>query len=201
MIGWVETHITVVVVVLYFFLAYFKIKNYISISYRWNFLFTLLVGWLVVFYVPSTAKSFRDDTPFYCPLWRTWSWVNTLFPLGIEPGCRCRQSITLPLCHARSTIFQMTCLVALKIYLFILQSWWCHNFANEYWIKIKLPSLSSEDPDNLSYTLITLCFFVCYFEIDIGRLFTFFAIFNEWKHYQIFSMYFAGWHCSFMESA
>ena len=28
----------------------------------------LLVGWLVVFYVPSTARSFRDCTPIYCPL-------------------------------------------------------------------------------------------------------------------------------------
>ena len=27
--------------------------------------------WLVVFYVPSTARSFRDDTPIYCPLQRT----------------------------------------------------------------------------------------------------------------------------------
>ena len=159
MIGWVETHITVVVVVLYFFLAYFKIKNYISISYRWNFLFTLLVGWLVVFYVPSTVKSFRDDTPFYCP-------------------CS-SEKYTCSYYKVDGVI----------------------TYTNEYWIKIKLPSLSSEDPDNLSYTLITLGFFVCYFEIDIGRLFTFFAIFNEWKHYQIFSMYFAGWHCSFMESA
>ena len=30
-----------------------------------------LVCWLVVFYVPSTARSFRDDTPIYCPLRRT----------------------------------------------------------------------------------------------------------------------------------
>ena len=27
-----------------------------------------LVGWLVVFNVPSTARSFRDGTPIYCPL-------------------------------------------------------------------------------------------------------------------------------------
>ena len=26
-----------------------------------------MVGWLVVFYVPSTARSFRDNTPIYCP--------------------------------------------------------------------------------------------------------------------------------------
>ena len=26
------------------------------------------VGWLVGFYVPSTARSFRDGAPIYCPL-------------------------------------------------------------------------------------------------------------------------------------
>ena len=31
----------------------------------------MLVGWLVVFNVPSTARSFRDGTPIYCPLRRT----------------------------------------------------------------------------------------------------------------------------------
>ena len=30
-----------------------------------------LVGWLVVFKVPSTARSFRDGTPIYRPLRRT----------------------------------------------------------------------------------------------------------------------------------
>ena len=30
-----------------------------------------LVGWLVVFNVPSTARSCRDGTPIYCPLRRT----------------------------------------------------------------------------------------------------------------------------------
>ena len=30
-----------------------------------------LIGWLVVFNVPSTARSFRDGTPIYCPLRRT----------------------------------------------------------------------------------------------------------------------------------
>ena len=29
------------------------------------------VGWLVVFYVPSTVRSFREGTPIYCPLQRT----------------------------------------------------------------------------------------------------------------------------------
>ena len=27
-----------------------------------------MVGWLVVFNVPSTARSFRDGTHIYCPL-------------------------------------------------------------------------------------------------------------------------------------
>ena len=36
-----------------------------------NILSTKLVGWLVVFNVPSTARSFRDGTPIYCPLRRT----------------------------------------------------------------------------------------------------------------------------------
>ena len=30
-----------------------------------------LVGWLVVFNVPSTARSLREGTPIYCPLRRT----------------------------------------------------------------------------------------------------------------------------------
>ena len=34
-------------------------------------LLEMLVGWLVVFNVPSTARSFRDGTPIYCPLRRT----------------------------------------------------------------------------------------------------------------------------------
>ena len=32
-------------------------------------------SWLVVFYVPSTARSFRDGTPIYCALRRRWSSV------------------------------------------------------------------------------------------------------------------------------
>ena len=37
------------------------------------------IGWLVgcVFYVPLTARSFRDGTPIYCPLQRRRSLVNT----------------------------------------------------------------------------------------------------------------------------
>ena len=41
--------------------------------------------WSVVFYVPSTARSFGDGTPIYCPLRRTWSSVFTPFPPRIEP--------------------------------------------------------------------------------------------------------------------
>ena len=58
---------------------------------------------LFVFYIPSIARSFGDGIPIYCPLRRTWSSVNTPFPLGIEPGVIAWQSITLPLRHASST--------------------------------------------------------------------------------------------------
>ena len=64
---------------------------------------TMLVGgWLVVFYVPSTASSFRDGTPIYCRLRKTWSSVFTPFPPGIEPFAVVWQSITLLLRHASS---------------------------------------------------------------------------------------------------
>ena len=36
-----------------------------------------MVGWLDVFYIPSTMRSFRDSTPIYWPLQRTWSSVFT----------------------------------------------------------------------------------------------------------------------------
>ena len=61
------------------------------------------IGWLVVFYVPSTARLFRDCTSIYCPLRRTWSSVFTPFPPRIEPRAVTWQSITLPLRHASST--------------------------------------------------------------------------------------------------
>ena len=32
---------------------------------------SVMFGWLVVSNVPSTARSFRDGTPIYCPLRRT----------------------------------------------------------------------------------------------------------------------------------
>ena len=60
-------------------------------------------GWLVVFNVPSTARSFRDGTPIYCPLRRTWSSINTPFRSGIKPRAVAWQSITLPLRYASST--------------------------------------------------------------------------------------------------
>ena len=60
---------------------------------------------LFVFNVPSTARLFRDGTPIYCPLQRTWSSVNTPFPPpGIEPRVMAWQPIMLPLHHASSTL-------------------------------------------------------------------------------------------------
>ena len=53
-----------------------------------------MVVWLVVFYVSSTARSFRDGTPIYCPLWRTWSSVFTPTPPGIKRLAVVWQSIT-----------------------------------------------------------------------------------------------------------
>ena len=61
-----------------------------------------LVVCLCFTYVPSTARSFRDGTPIYCPLRRTWSSVFTPFPLGIEPQAVAWQSIIPPLRHASS---------------------------------------------------------------------------------------------------
>ena len=63
-------------------------------KYRTN---QVWVGWLVVFNVPSTARSFRDGTPIYCPLRRTWSSINAPFRPGFEPWAVAWQSITLPL--------------------------------------------------------------------------------------------------------
>ena len=68
-----------------------------------------LVGWLVLFIVPSTARSFRDGTPIYRPLRRTWSSINTPFRSGIEPRAVAWQSITLPLRYASSTHVQVWC--------------------------------------------------------------------------------------------
>ena len=62
-----------------------------------------LPSWLVVFNVPSTARSFRDGTPICFPLRRTWSSINTPFRPGFEPRAVAWQSITLPLRYASST--------------------------------------------------------------------------------------------------
>ena len=48
-----------------------------------------MVGWLCL--------TFRNSTPIYCPLRRTWSSVNTPTPPGIEPKVVVWQSITLQL--------------------------------------------------------------------------------------------------------
>ena len=66
-------------------------SNILNISFAGSCLFVCLF----VFYVPSTARSFRDGTPIYCPLRRMCSSVNTLFPPGIEPCAVVWQSITL----------------------------------------------------------------------------------------------------------
>ena len=73
--------------------------NYSSRCLDW------LVGWLVVFNIPSTARSFRDGTPIYCPLRRMWSSINTPFRPGFEPRAVAWQSITLPLRYASSRMF------------------------------------------------------------------------------------------------
>ena len=54
------------------------------------------------FYIPSTARSFRDGTPIYCLLRRTCSSVNTPFPTGFEPRAVAWSSIMLPLRHESS---------------------------------------------------------------------------------------------------
>ena len=53
---------------------------------------------LFVFHVPSTARSFRDDTPVYCPLRRTYT-----VPTGNRTRVVAWQSITLTLRHTSST--------------------------------------------------------------------------------------------------
>ena len=72
----------------------------LTLSTYLTIIFRSILPWLVVFYVPSTARSFRDGTPIYCPLQRTWNLVITT---GIEPRVVAWQSITLLLRHASST--------------------------------------------------------------------------------------------------
>ena len=45
----------------------------------------LLVGWLVVFNVPSTARSSSDGTRIYCPLRRTLGSLHTKCCIYAEP--------------------------------------------------------------------------------------------------------------------
>ena len=54
------------------------------------------VGWLVVFYVPLTARSFRGGTPFTAPCEERGARV-------LHRSYRKWQSITLPLHHASSS--------------------------------------------------------------------------------------------------
>ena len=84
--------------------CWFKLKIYMSGVCCYTQCWSCLI-FLFVFYVPSTVRSFRDGSPIYCPLRRTWSSVNTLFPSGIEPRAVAWQSIKLLLRHASSTFF------------------------------------------------------------------------------------------------
>ena len=79
---------------------------------RYHVTLLVFVGW---FNVPLTARSFRDGTPIYCPLRRTWSSINTPFRPGIEPRAVAWQSITLPLRYPHYQNY-------LK---YFLQSWKC----------------------------------------------------------------------------
>ena len=60
-----------IIIVIYWNLS---VSVFLSLSPS-KYQFRLLIGlvWLVVFNVPSTARSFRDGTPIYCPLRRTWN--------------------------------------------------------------------------------------------------------------------------------
>ena len=85
------------------FLYFFLLCNLMNHKHKWKWSNSrYLVGWLVVFNVPSTARSLRNGTPIYCPLLRTWSSVFTRFPPGIGPRVVVWQSITQPLRHASS---------------------------------------------------------------------------------------------------
>ena len=99
------------------------------------------VGWLVVFNVPSTAMSFRDGTPIYCPLRRTWSSINTPFRPGFEPRAVAWQSITLPLRYASST----QCLEVRLISWGVMHLVWCYEI------------LTGEcQPDTMDGTLLSI---------------------------------------------
>ena len=91
------------VICMWFDHAPFECKWIIDMSCFYTIYLISFVCLLVVFNVPSTARSFRDGTPIYYPLRRTWSSINTPFWLGIEPLAVAWQSITLPLRYASST--------------------------------------------------------------------------------------------------
>ena len=84
----------------------FRSNTYVSVYQYHRVCLSSGRSWvrLFVFYVPSTARSFRYGTPIFCPLRRTGTWVNTPFLPGIEPRGIAWQSITLPLRHASSTL-------------------------------------------------------------------------------------------------
>ena len=97
-----------------------------------------LVGWLVVFSVPSTAVSFGDSTLIYCALRRTWSSVFTPFPLGNRtPGCRMaiHYTTTAPR-HSMATLLFVNAKVFIKItkpmYLWSLDLT-CHKMCLPRW--------------------------------------------------------------------
>ena len=96
-----------------------------------------LVGWLVVFNVPSTPRSFRDGTPIYCPLRRTWSLINTPFRPGIEPRAVAWQYLQLPGLHAAK--IGITQIVAEKFLSFrYLQLHDPHTHCNSLWCDVAL---------------------------------------------------------------
>ena len=104
-------------------------------EYTYSVILRLSFGWLVVFFVPSTARSFRDGTPIYCPLRRTRSSVNTPFPLGIEPGPS-RGSPLLYRCATQAPYFFWTLtsifhIKAMKIWLKPMQSMYISNAINK----------------------------------------------------------------------
>ena len=84
---------------------------------------TWYFGWLIVFNVPSTATSFRDDTPIYCPLGRTWSSMKHRSDRAIT-----WQSISLPLRYASSTEHDISWMTGFNFYSMIC---WLKIWANE----------------------------------------------------------------------
>ena len=99
--------------------------SFIPLNTQQNY---LLVGWFVVFYVPSTARSFRDGTPIYCPLQMTWSSVFTPFPPGIEPWAVVWQSITLGLDpYMQYSLMSNSIIMMFSVVFFGLMSLYAHR--------------------------------------------------------------------------